>query len=77
MGKRWVAALRFIGIGWYIGACVFLGFLGGRWLGQWLDSEVFFIFLGVGVGLLVAAVGVYGMVLPMMEGRGGKNKRND
>jgi len=75
MGKRWVAALRFIGIGWYIGACILGGFWGGRWLGRWLDSEVFFIFVGVGIGLLVALLGVYLIALPVMEERRGKKDR--
>ncbi len=62
MGKRWADVLRFIGIGWYIAACILLGALGGRWIGQKLDgksSEVIFTLLGLGLGLIVAFLGVY------------------
>jgi quinol-cytochrome oxidoreductase complex cytochrome b subunit len=64
MGKRWAGVIRFIGIGWYIAACILLGALGGRWIGQKLDgrsSEVIFTILGLILGLIVAAFGVYRM----------------
>ena len=69
MGRKWAALLRFVGVGWYIGLCVLLGTLGGRWLGQKLDSEVFFTILGVIVGVFVASLGVYRMLGPVMENR--------
>ena len=59
MKKTWIAAARFIGIGWYIGSCVVGGFFLGRWVGQKLESEVFFSLLGLGVGVLLAAYGIY------------------
>ena len=65
MGKRWAEAFRFVGIGWYIAACILLGALGGRWVGQQLDfssSEVIFTLLGLFLGLLVAFFGVYRML---------------
>ena len=64
MGNRWAGVIRFIGIGWYIAACILLGALGGRWIGQKLDgrsSEVIFTILGLIVGLIVAFLGVYRM----------------
>jgi uncharacterized membrane protein YqgA involved in biofilm formation len=64
MGKRWAGVIRFIGIGWYIAACILLGALGGRWIGQKLDdrsSEVIFTILGLILGLIVAVFGVYRM----------------
>jgi len=64
MGKRWAEVLRFLGIGWYIAACILLGVLGGRWLGQKLDgnsSEAIFTLLGLGLGLIVSFLGVYRM----------------
>ena len=70
MGKRWADALKFLGIGWYIAACIILGTLGGRWLGQRLDgssSEAIFTVLGVLLGVALAFVGVYRMVKSMMS----------
>lgn len=65
MGKRWAAAFRFIGIGWYIGLCILLGALGGRWIGQKLDGgseEVILTIVGLFLGLIVAFYGTYRMV---------------
>ncbi len=65
MDKRWAGVLRFVGIGWYIAACILLGTLGGRWVGQKLggnSSEVIFTILGLILGLIVAFLGVYRMV---------------
>jgi uncharacterized membrane protein YqgA involved in biofilm formation len=65
MGKRWAGAIRLIGIGWYIAACILLGALGGRWIGQKLDgrsSETILTIVGLFLGLIVASLGVYRMV---------------
>jgi hypothetical protein len=65
MDKRWAGVLRLIGIGWYIAACILLGTLGGRWVGQKVggnSSEVIFTILGLILGLIVAFLGVYRMV---------------
>ena len=65
MGNRWAAVFRFIGIGWYIGICILLGALGGRWLGQKLDGgsgEIILTIVGLFLGLIVAFYGTYRMV---------------
>jgi uncharacterized membrane protein YqgA involved in biofilm formation len=65
MGKRWAGGIRLIGIGWYIAACILLGALGGRWIGQKLDgrsSETILTIVGLFLGLIVASLGVYRMV---------------
>jgi ATP synthase protein I len=70
MGRRWVDALKFVGIGWYIAVCIVLGTLGGRWLGQKLDggsTEAILTVLGVLLGVAVAFIGVYQMVRSMMS----------
>jgi len=72
MNRKWAALLRFVGVGWYIGICILLGTLGGRWIGQKLESELFFTLLGVIVGVLIAALGVYRMLGPIMENKGDK-----
>ena len=65
MGKRWAGALRLIGIGWYIAACIILGTLGGHWIGEKLggvDYEVSLTIVGLILGLAVAFVGVYRII---------------
>jgi uncharacterized protein YneF (UPF0154 family) len=65
MGKRWAGAIRLIGIGWYIAACIILGTLGGHWIGQKLggdSNEIILTVVGLILGLIVAFVGVYRMV---------------
>jgi len=67
--KRWVVALRLVGVGWYIGICILLGVLGGLWLDRTLHMQapVVFALLGLGLGLLVAFLGVYRLLRPLME----------
>lgn len=72
--EKWALAARFIGIGWIIGICIVLGFMGGRWMGQRLESEVFFSILGVMVGLMIAAIGAYQISLPIIKRGQGKNE---
>lgn len=77
MGPRWAAVIRFVGIGWYIAACIFLGVFGGRWIGQKLDgdaAEVIGTILGLFIGLGVAFFGVYRMVRSLLTDKkdGGK-----
>jgi len=79
MGKRWAGVIRFIGIGWYIAACILLGALGGRWIGQKLDgrsSEVIFTILGLIGGLIVAFFGVYRMFRAIESNNQDKGKGN-
>ena len=77
MGKRWAEVFRFVGIGWYIAVCIILGILGGRWVSQKLDgsgSEAIFILLGLGLGLIVAFLGVYRMLRAMIGDEQGKGR---
>lgn len=69
----WVVALRLTGLGWYVVACILAGVLGGLWLDRKFGVLPLFTLLGVFLGLIVAIVGIYRMVEPLMEG---KNKRN-
>jgi len=68
---RLQAALRLIGVGWYVGICIVLGILGGRWL----DIHVFhdrapvMTIIGLILGLAVAFYGVYRMILPNINKR--------
>ena len=76
MDKRWAGVLRLIGIGWYIAACILLGTLGGRWVGQKVggnSGEVIFTVLGLILGLIVAFLGVYRMVKSTLtDDKGGR-----
>lgn len=66
---RWRAALRLVGVGWYVGLCIFLGVLGGLWLDNWLNTKPAFVLAGLFIGLAVAIYGVYRMLLPAMGNR--------
>ena len=79
MGRRSAEVVRFVGIGWYIAVCILVGVLGGRWLGQKLDgssSEAIFIILGLCLGLVVAFLGVYRMLKPIMSEEQNNDKEN-
>ena len=65
--KRWSGALRLIGLGWYVALCIVLGVAGGLWLDSKLDTSIIFTLVGLGIGLLVAFLGIYRMILSVME----------
>ena len=65
--KRRVAALRLVGIGWYIAICIALGIGVGFWLDQVADTEPLLTLIGLGFGLLLAFFGVYRMLLPALR----------
>ncbi len=71
--SRWGAALRLIGVGWYIGLCIVLGLVAGRWFDSKLDTSVLWI-IGLIVGIFIAFYGVYRMLLPSM---GNKQDKED
>ena len=64
--EGWAAALRFTGIGFYIGVCI----AGGVGLGVWLDGKYelspLFTLLGLGMGLFMAFYGTYRMLREML-----------
>jgi len=55
----WIAAARFLGIGWFIVLCIVGGVFGGRWIGQQVGHEVVFSLLGLVAGVGLAGFGVY------------------
>ena len=71
---RFQAALRLIGLGWFVGICIVLGILGGRWLDERLHTRGILIVVGLIVGLAVAFYGVYRMILPNINRK--QNKGN-
>jgi len=70
MGRR-VAALRLVGVGFFIGGSISIGIFAGRWLDTKLDTQFFWI-AGLILGIVVAFYGVYQMLLPLIS-----NKRNE
>jgi len=70
--SRWVAALRFMGVGWYIGVCIVLGVLGGLWLDNKLNTSPLLVIVGLILGVVVAFYGVYRMLLPHVKRRQNK-----
>ena len=73
--SRWVAALRLMGVGFYIGSCVMLGIAGGIWLDNRLDTKPIFLLIGLVLGVIIAVFGVYQMLLPLLGNQ--QDKEND
>jgi len=71
--NRWAAALRFIGVGFFIGGSIVLGVVLGRWLDTKLDTHLFWI-VGLILGIATAFWGVYQMLLPLMGNK--RDKEN-
>jgi len=74
--NRWVGALRFTGIGFYIGGCIIAGVVLGVWLDTKVDVSPLFTLLGLGFGLFAAFFGTYRMLLSALGGGQGKRKGN-
>ena len=70
--NRLVAALRLIGVGWYVGGCIVMGVLGGLWLDDKFNTRPFLVIGGLILGIIVAFYGVYRMILPNIN-----KKRNE
>lgn len=73
---RWEAAFRLIGLGWYVGICLFLGVTGGLWLDNRLNSKPAFVIIGLLLGIVIAFYGVYRMILPNLNSFN-NNKRHE
>jgi F0F1-type ATP synthase assembly protein I len=71
---KWRAALKFIGVGWYIGLSIAGGTLGGLWLDNKFDTKPVFIISGLFIGIIVAFYGVCRMIVPLMKNN--KDKEN-
>ena len=63
--SRRVAALRLVGVGFFIGGSILIGVFVGRWLDIKFSTQFFWI-LGLILGIVVAFYGVYRMLLPLM-----------
>jgi F0F1-type ATP synthase assembly protein I len=65
--KRWEAALRLVGMGWYVGLCIVLGVLGGIWLDDRINTRPVMTIVGLVLGIVLAFYGVYRMILPNLD----------
>jgi ATP synthase protein I len=54
-------------MGWYVGLCIVLGVLGGRWLDRQFDTGVILTIVGLILGIVLAIYGVYRMILPNLD----------
>jgi len=70
VGRRY-AALRLVGVGFYIGGSIVVGVISGLWLDAKLNTAPIMVIAGLFIGLVVAFYGVYRMLLPLIN-----NKQN-
>ncbi len=63
---RWVAALRLIGVGFFIGGSILLGVMAGLWLDSRFNTSPVLVLVGLIIGITVAFYGVYRMLLPLI-----------
>jgi uncharacterized ion transporter superfamily protein YfcC len=68
---KWIPALKFTGIGFYIVTCIVGGALAGWWLS---GKSTLFLIVGLLAGLIIAAYGVYHMIRVLINDQ--KNKEN-
>ena len=63
--SRWGAALRLVGVGFFIGGSIALGVFAGHWIDNRLNTSLFGV-IGLILGITVAFYGVYRMLLPFI-----------
>jgi len=71
--RKWEAALRLTGVGFFIGGSIVLGLFCGIWLDNWLNTRLLWL-LGLVCGLVLAFYGVYRMLVPLMGNK--RDKEN-
>ena len=67
--SRWMAALRLVGVGFFIGGSIVLGVVAGIWLDGRLDTSPALGIVGLFLGIVVAFYGVYRMLIPLLKNR--------
>jgi len=66
---RWAAALRFVGVGFFIGTCIVLGIAAGLWMDSKFGTKPLFVIAGLILGIITAFYGVYQMLLPLLRNK--------
>lgn len=64
---KWMSALQFLGVGVYIAASILLGVYVGRLLDGRFGTGALFTLLGLVLGLVVAAFGLYRMLVAFIK----------
>jgi F0F1-type ATP synthase assembly protein I len=67
MNRRRLVALRLLGLGWYVAACIVIGVVGGLGLDRLSGLTPLFTLLGVLLGTVAAFYGLYKMVRPLLN----------
>ena len=68
--------LRFIGLGWYVAACIVIGVAAGLGLDHLVGTRPLFTLLGILFGTVAAFYGMYKLALPLLrEAEDQKDKR--
>jgi len=70
--SRWQAALRLIGVGWYVGGCIVLGVFAGLWLDDKFNTTPILVIVCLILGVVIAFYGMYRMILPNIGRKGSK-----
>lgn len=68
--KKWVPAFQLLGIGFYVATCIVGGIMAGWWIS---GKNPGFAVLGLFIGLILALIGVYNMVKPLLNNKNSKN----
>jgi len=72
--NRWLAAMRLVGVGFFIAGSIVLGVVVGLWLDTRLNTRPVLVIVGLILGIIVAFYGVYQMLIPLLSSR--RNKGN-
>ena len=64
--SRTIAALRLIGVGFFIGVSIVLGVVAGLWFDNRFDTGPVLAIIGLLLGIAVAFYGVFQMLLPLI-----------
>jgi len=67
VGSWFVPAASLLGAGWFFATALILGVVIGQWADGKTGLEPTFTLIGIVVGLAVAAVGGYRMLLPFLR----------
>ena len=72
-----MAALRLVGVGFFIGVAIVAGVMGGLFLDNRLGTRPILTLVGLFLGLSVAGIGVYEMLLPLLKNSNNHDKKEN